>query len=113
PVIPSNRYERFQVDRPEFLAEEHWHSIGTELERLQRSLKSEDDAQVIGDVKCLVEAIARVVLDIAGTPADPNASFDSTVARAHDLLARQPGSDLTSEPEFARVASQASKMARN
>lgn len=80
---------------------------------MQRSLESEDDAQVIGDIKCLVESIARVALDIAGTPTDPNTSFDSTVTRAHDLLARQPGHDLAGEPEFARIASQASKMARN
>lgn len=101
------------MSRPEFLGDEHWRSIDIELVRLHRSLESDDHGQVIGDIKCLVEAIARVALDIAGIPADPGASFDSTVSRAHELLAQQPGHDLTSERDFARLASQASRMARN
>lgn len=52
-----------------------------------------------------------MALDIAGTPADPNASFDSTVNRAHTLLAGQPGHDLANEPDFARMAAQARRMA--
>lgn len=111
--MPAERYERFQVNRPQYLGEEHWRSIDTEVDRLHRALDAADDSQTIGDVKCLVESVARVALDIAGTPADPNASFESTVGRAHDLLARQPGHELAHESEYGNLATQASKMAKS
>jgi hypothetical protein len=111
--VSAERYERFQVNRPQYLGDEHWLSIEAELGRLHRALEADDDSQAIGDVKCLVESVARVTLDIAGKPADPKASFDSTVSRAHDLLARQPGHELAYESEYGKLATQASKMARN
>lgn len=109
----SSRYQRFHVGRPQYLSQEHWDSVDCEVTRLERSLAAGDQVQAIGDVKCLVEAVAKVALDINGTPADPNASFDSTVNKAHALLAQQPGHELAYESEFGRMATQASKIARN
>lgn len=106
-------YQRFAVRRPQYLGDEHWNSIDAEVARLDRSLSSGDLVQTIGDVKCLVEAVAKVTLDINGTPADPNASFDTTVNKAHTLLAQQPGHELAHESEFGKMATQASKIARN
>lgn len=111
--MTSERYKRFHVGRPPYLSEEHWGSIDAEVARLDRSLASGDMVQTIGDVKCLVEAVAKVTLDINGTPADPSASFDTTVNKAHTLLAQQPGHELAHESEFGRMATQASKIARN
>lgn len=109
--MPAERYERFQVQRPPFLGDEHWECITTELERLYRSLEANDDGQVLSDMKCLVESVSRVALEIAGEPAQQNDSFEKSVARAHDLLAEQPGHALARGGEFSRAASQARKIA--
>ncbi|MFF2267331.1 hypothetical protein ACFVTZ_03635 [Cellulosimicrobium cellulans] len=109
----SEGYQRFQVGRPDYLGDEHWRSVETEVTRLDRSLTAGDRVQGVGDLKCLVEAVAKVTLEIAGTPADPNASFDSTVHKAHTLLAQQPGHELANESEFGKMATQASKIARS
>jgi hypothetical protein len=108
-----NEYSRFEVARPEHMTNDQWHCVSVEIERLGRSIDAEDAAQALTDVKCLVESIARIVLDIDGTPADPNASFDSVVNRAHNLLAGQPGHQLVNDSPFSGLASQASKIARN
>lgn len=77
------------------------------------SIDAGDAAQALTDIKCLAESIARITLDIDGTPADPNASFDSVVNKAHLLLAGQQGHELANDSPFSAVASQASKIARN
>ncbi len=74
--MPAERYDRFQIQRPRFLGDEHWECITVELGRLHRSLDADDDGQALSDIKCLVEATARVALDIAGEPAQPNDSYE-------------------------------------
>ncbi len=111
--MPVDRYDRFALQRPAFLGNDHWECISTELDRLHRSLEAEDDSQVLSDAKCLVESVARVALDLAGEPAQPNDSLDGSVKRAHDLLAGQPGHDLAQSGDFSKMASQACKIARN
>lgn len=112
-VVSADRYARFEVPRPEFLGDEHWLCIATELDRLHRSLAADDDGQTLSDLKCVVESIARVALDIAGEPARPNDPLAGTVKRAHGLLAEQPGHVLAREGDFGRMAAQASKIARS
>lgn len=107
----TERYKRFDLARPQYLGDEHWVSISTELDRLQRSLDAHDDHQVISDLKCLVEAIAKVTLDIDGSPAASNASFPDVVKTAHGKLAQQPGRELAYRSHFGHVATQASKIA--
>lgn len=111
--VPVERYQRFDLRRPEFLADEHWDSISSELERLGRALDAEDDGQVLGDIKCLVESVAKTTLDINGTPAAPDAAFDTTVNQAHTLLAKQPGHELAYKSDFGNIATQSSKIARS
>lgn len=112
-VVGSELYSRFSVERPKYLGDEHWASISIEVDRLHRSLEAGDRSQVLGDLKCLVESVARVTLDIAGEPAQPNAAFDQTVKRAHDLLASQPGDTLAQGGEFSRIASNSCRIARS
>jgi hypothetical protein len=106
-------YERFSVSRPKYLPEEHWQCVEVEAGRLWRSLEAKDPSQALNDIKCLVESVARIVLEIDGTPADPSAPFDSLVARAHTLLAGQPGHELANQSPFGQLATQASKIVRN
>lgn len=94
-------YARFDVRRPPHLAAEYWLSVEAELLRLARSPDAADDVQVIGDAKCLVEAVAKIVWDINGTPPDSNDGFQKVVARAHELLRNQPGHELAHGTTFA------------
>ncbi|MFV9454698.1 hypothetical protein ACNJ7E_14780 [Rhodococcus sp. NM-2] len=112
-VDVDDAYRRFDIERPEHLPEDHWACIAREADRLGRSLDAGDVSQALSDIKCLVESISRVVLDIDGTPADPRADFDTLVNRAHTLLAGQPGHQLANTSLFGDLATQASKIARN
>lgn len=110
-VIDS--YNRFEIERPEYLGDDHWACIAREAERLSRSLTAEDGSQALSDIKCLVESVSRVVLEIDGTPAASGDSFDKVVGQAHTLLAGQPGHELANQSVFGQLATQASKIARN
>ena len=109
----AQQYARFEVTRPDNLSDGHWACISIELDRLARAIDADDAGQAISDLKCLVEAISRIVLAVDGTPAGPADSFDATVNRAHDLLARQPGRALENTSPFSKIASQANKIVRN
>ncbi len=111
--LSADRYERFELPRPKFLGDEHWECIDTEIARLHNSLETEDDSRVLSDLKCLVEAVAKVAFDIAGKPVKKNKSFEQTVNGAHELLAQQPGHQLATGSVFDAMATQAKKMAFN
>jgi hypothetical protein len=98
--------------RPSHLADDHWSAIEVEVGRLLRSLEADDGPQALSDLKCLVESVARIVLDLDGEPADPAAVFDTVVNRAHTLLAKQPGHELADQSPFGQMATQASKIVR-
>ncbi|PZG10932.1 hypothetical protein C1I95_27700 [Micromonospora craterilacus] len=109
--MSHNSYARFELMRPEHVGDAHWEAINVEIVRFARALESDDDPQAIGYLKCLVEAVAKVVLDINGTPAGGNENFDTLVPRAHELLAGQPGHELAYQTPFGILATQARKMA--
>lgn len=102
---------RVQLLKPRHLPDINWESIKAEENRLLLAVEENDDSAIIGQAKSLVESIARVAKEIAGEPAEANASFDAVVRRAHSLLQAQPGHDLTDEPVFSRLASNSAKMA--
>lgn len=108
PTTPS-----WDIDRPPYIRDHHWAAISTELARLHRSLAAGDGSQALSDIKCMIESVARIVLDINATPADPNAAFDSLVSQAHSVLKGQPGYELANQSVFGDLATQASKIARN
>lgn len=109
----SNLYSRFEIAQPDYLGDDHWACIQREADRLGRSLDAGDGSQALSDIKCLVESISRVVLEIDGTPASPNAGFDTVVNQAHTLLTGQPGHELANQSPFGQLAVQASRIARN
>lgn len=106
-------YSRFEIARPDYLGDDHWDCIQCEADRLWRSLAAGDGSQALSDIKCLVESISRIVLEIDGTPAAPNTGLDTVVAQAHSLLTGQPGHELANQSTFGQLATQASKIARN
>jgi hypothetical protein len=109
--VTIDLYENYRVPRPQHIGEAHADAIDLELQRFARAAEAGDDGQAIGYLKCVIEAIAKVVLDLNGTPAGGTESFDPTVKRAHDLLAAQPGHELALESPFGNLATQARKMA--
>jgi hypothetical protein len=110
-VVTDSDRRRFEVTRPEYLADEYWESIEVELVRLNRSLDAGDQSESLGNLKCLAEAVGKVALDIAGKPAAPNASVKTVISEAHEVLRAQPGHELTFGTPFANIAMNASKMA--
>jgi hypothetical protein len=106
-------YSRFEIARPDYLADDHWTCIDREVTRLGRSLDAGDGSQALSDIKCLVESIARVTLEIDGTPAAPKAGFEDVLNRAHHLLTGQPGYELANQSTFGQLATQASKISGN
>ncbi|OMQ28577.1 hypothetical protein BK799_29650 [Rhodococcus sp. D-1] len=95
------------------MPQEYWASVEGEIERLSRALDADDGAQAIADLKCLVECIAKIVLELDGNPAASNAVFDGTVKQAHGLLSGQPGDQLANTSAFGQMATQASRIAQN
>ncbi|ORB68566.1 abortive infection family protein [Mycolicibacterium tusciae] len=108
----SDSFDRVRLERPAHLPDHHWLAIDTEIRRLRRSLATDDGPQALSDIKCLVESIARVVLDIDGTPAASSEAFNSIVGQAHSRLKGQPGPELANDTAFGDLATQASKIAR-
>lgn len=104
-------FERFDLERPTQVGIAHADAIEVEADRLARALDDGDDAQALGYLKCLVEAVAKVVLDLNGEPAPGNATFDTVVNKAHSLLADQEGAGLIHDSPFSNFATQARKMA--
>lgn len=109
----NDLYTRFQIARPDYLGDDHWACIEREADRQWRSLAAGDGSQALSDIKCLVESISRIVLEIDGTPAAPNTAFDTVVTQAHTLLTGQPGHELANQSTFGQLSTQASKIARN
>lgn len=104
----------WDVERPPYLRDQHWLAVEAEFGRLRRSLDADDGSQALSDIKCVVESVAKIVLDINGTPAGSAESFDSVVNKAHSLLKGQPGGgELANDSVFGQMATQASKIARN
>ncbi|WP_039828114.1 abortive infection family protein [Nocardia testacea] len=109
----TESYRRFQVERPQYLADSYWECIKVEADRLSRSLDAGDASQALSDLKCLVESVSKIVLDINGTPPGSNDNFQGLVKRAHDLLAKQPGYELVDTSPFGDMSTQSKKIACN
>lgn len=109
--MTTTPFERFDLAPPTRVGLAHAQAIEVEADRLARAIDDGDDAQALGYLKCLVESVAKVVLDLNGEPAPGNASYDAVVNKAHTLLANQDGAGLTHDSPFSNIATQARKMA--
>jgi hypothetical protein len=107
----TEAFQRLGVQAPTRIGGAHLEAIAVEAERLGRAIDAGDDGQALGYLKCLVEAVAKIVLDLNGEPVAGNASFDTIVGNAHGLLARQRGVELARDSPFANLTTQARKMA--
>jgi len=99
------------LDRPTGIEDPSWAAITATIERLDRAASAADLSQMVGVAKELVESVARSVLVVRGEVVAENASFTSVVARAHEVLERQPGTGLTQTEPLRGVMQNAKAMA--
>ena len=99
------------LDRPTGIEDASWAAITATLGRLGRAISAEDDSQVVGVAKELVETVAKSVLVVRGEVVAENAAFTAVVAKAHDALERQPGKGLTQAEPLRSVMQNAKAMA--
>lgn len=92
------------LPRPEGLDHRAWEAIWAHRERLNTALTGRDRSLIVGCAKELVESIARVVVEARGDTAPANINFEALIGRAHIALERQPGPDLSSNPNLRAIA---------
>jgi hypothetical protein len=99
------------LDRPTGIEDPSWAAITATIERLGRATNAEDLSQAVGVAKELVESVARSVLVVRGEVVPENAAFTGVVAKAHEVLERQPGKGLTQAEPLRSVMQNAKAMA--
>jgi len=99
------------LDRPTGIEDPSWTAIMATIERLGRATSAGDLSQAVGVAKELVESVARSVLVVRGEVVAENAAFTGVVARAHEVLERQPGKGLTQAEPLRSVMQNAKAMA--
>jgi hypothetical protein len=99
------------LDRPTGIEDPSWAAITGTIERLGRATSAGDLSQAVGVAKELVESVARSVLVVRGEVVAENATFTGVVARAHEVLERQPGKGLTQAEPLRSVMQNAKAMA--
>jgi hypothetical protein len=99
------------LDRPGHLSQQVWDAIEVHRQRVTNAMALSDFPLTIGSAKELIESVARVVIEAAGTEVvASNADFDKVVNQAHAVLERQPGSNVTMNPDVRDIASSAKKI---
>src|SRR5579859_6145757 len=95
PVNAGTPTDTLTLDRPTGIEDPSWAAITATIERLGRAASAGDVSQAVGVAKELVESVARSVLVVRGEVVAENAAFTGVVAKAHEVLERQPGRGLT------------------
>lgn len=72
-----------------------------------------DRSLILGQAKELAESVARVVVTERGDVAPANMDFCEAIESAHRVLERQPGSDLSQDPELRALVQGAKKIVRS
>lgn len=101
----------FDVPRPGHLDNHGWEAVNRAKERLQTAWESKDLPEVIGKAKELVETVAKVTVVAVDGAVSDSMDFASVVKDAHARLKRQPGPDLTQDPNIRAIAQGAQTVA--
>lgn len=89
-----------------------WATIVNHRDRLSEARQGGDRALTVGRAKELAECVARVVITERGQVAPASASFSSDIDTAHAVLKRQPGTDLSHDPDLRDLVQGAMKMVK-
>jgi Abortive infection C-terminus len=99
--------------RPLGIDAQAWIAINGHPDRLVEARRGGDKSLVIGRAKELAESVARVVISERGQVAPAAADFPSLVDSAHAVLKRQPGTDLSNDPELRGLVQGAMKIVKS
>lgn len=92
------------LNRPAELSAEHWGTIESYADRLERAQRDGDLALVIGSAKDLIETIAKIVLELSGEVVPSNAQLPDLLTKAHTAIDRQPGQGAAADPPIRNIA---------
>lgn len=90
----------FSLTRPVGIDDQHWAAIDAHRARLQAAIAGSDRSLVLGRSKELAESIARIVVQERGHVAPAAMEYPKLINQAHKALHRQPGPDLSQDPEL-------------
>jgi hypothetical protein len=90
-----------------------WTAIVGHRDRLDEARRGGDRSLVLGRAKELAESVARVVITERGQVAPAAADFPSLIDSAHGALRRQPGTDLSNDPELRNLIQGAMKIVKS
>ena len=94
----------FDLTQPVGIDAQAWQAITAHRDRLKDSFThGHDRSLILGQAKELAEPVARVVITERGDVAPANMDFCEAIESAHRVLERQPGSDLSQDPELRAV----------
>lgn len=99
--------------RPLGIDAQAWTAVNGHRDRLDEARRGGDKSLVLGRAKELAESIARVVITERGQVAPAGADFPSLVDSAHAVLKRQPGTDLSNDPELRGLVQGAMKIVKS
>jgi hypothetical protein len=92
------------LNRPAELGSDHWRTIASHADRLERAARDGDLALLVGSAKDLVETIAKIVLELSGEVAPSNAQLPELLSKAHAAIDRQPGQGAAADPPVRNIA---------
>jgi hypothetical protein len=104
----------FDLTQPVGIDPQGWHAITSHRDRLKDSTtRGHNRSLILGQAKELAESVARVVITERGGVAPANMDFSEAIENAHRVLERQPGSDLSQDPDLRAVVQGAKKIVRS
>lgn len=100
-----------ELKKPQALDAASWAAIEDPLNRLKKAVSGDDRPLIVGSAKELVEATARMILQVRGNPAGSGEEYDKVLSAAHKLIEHQPGPDVASDAPVRQAANSARKLA--
>ncbi|WP_370026419.1 abortive infection family protein [Planotetraspora sp. GP83] len=100
-----------ELKKPQALDPASWAAIEDPLNRLKKAVGDDDRPLIVGSAKELVEATARVILQVRGNPAGSGEDYDKVLSAAHKLIEHQPGADVAPDAPVRQAANSARKLA--
>lgn len=90
-----------------------WTAVAGHRDRLDEARRGGDRSLVLGRAKELAESVARVVITERGQVAPAATGFPSLIDSAHEVLKRQPGTDLSNDRELRDLVQGAMKIVKS
>ena len=90
-----------------------WTAVVGHRDRLNEARRGGDRSLVLGRAKELAESVARVVVTERGRVAPAAEGFPSLIDSAHEVLRRQPGTDLSNDRDLRDLIQGAMKIVKS